>query len=54
MASLNVEGVNDEFGEFVEDACGHLKRKQHKHGEPVEEIVDRSTTKGPVGLHYTQ
>ena len=47
VSALDVEGFDDEVGEFVQDACSHLQREENQHSEPVEEVVHCGTGKRP-------
>lgn len=47
LATLDVEGVNQEFCELVKNACRCLHRQKNQHRQPVEEVVDSRPSKSP-------
>lgn len=49
FATLDVEGSDKEVGEFVQNTCGNLQGQKNQHRQPVEEVVDGSTSKCPKG-----
>lgn len=53
LTSLDVEGVDEEEGEFVQNTCGYLQGQKNQHRQPVKEVVDRSASKCP-GSEVTQ
>lgn len=49
FATLDVEGFDEEVGEFVQNTCGDLQGQKNQHRQPVEEVVDGSTGECPKG-----
>lgn len=48
LARLDVEGVDQDLGEFVQNTCGDFQRQENQHRQPVEEVVDRGAGKCPA------
>lgn len=47
LAGLDVEGIDQEQGEFVQNPRGGLQGQEDQHRQPVEEVVDCSASKCP-------
>lgn len=53
LSGLDIEGFDEEVGEFVQNTGGCLQGQKNQHREPVEEVVDRGSSKRP-GSEVTQ
>lgn len=47
FSGLEMKRIDDEFGDFVQNACGSFQRQKNQDRKPVEEVVDCSTSKCP-------
>lgn len=49
LPGLDIEGLDDEVGEFVQNPRGYFQGQKDQHRQPVKEVVDRSASEGPAG-----